>query len=135
MRALRASTDTYSELLQLTAGGIQWTAATPPLTVAVVPVNTPPLRRDRTNLEILSGQNPRRLPADKEFFFDRRRRTLFWVVELGPTVSCRLSHRTSSARRTGHDKMATPTPTLAEKLDKIKSPGLQSQQRVRPAEL
>ncbi len=29
--------------------------------------------------------------------------------------------------------MATPTPTLAEKLDKIKSPGLQSQQRVRAA--
>ena len=27
-------------------------------------------------------------------------------------------------------KMATPTPTLAEKLDKIKSPGLQSQQKV-----
>jgi hypothetical protein len=28
-------------------------------------------------------------------------------------------------------KMATPTPTLAEKLDKIKSPGLQSQQKVK----
>lgn len=28
------------------------------------------------------------------------------------------------------DKMATPTPTLAEKLDKIKSPGLQSQKKV-----
>lgn len=27
--------------------------------------------------------------------------------------------------------MATPTPTLAEKLDKIKSPGLQSQQKVK----
>lgn len=29
-----------------------------------------------------------------------------------------------------YKKMATPTPTLAEKLDKIKSPGLQSQQKV-----
>lgn len=29
-----------------------------------------------------------------------------------------------------YDKMATPTPTLAEKLDKIKSPGLQSQKKV-----
>lgn len=106
MRAVRASTDTYSELLQLTAGGIQWTAATPPLTVAVVPANTPPapLRRDRTNLEILSGQTPRRLPADKEFFFDRRRRTLFWVVELGPTVLSSLSpYFLSPAPRTRQD--------------------------------
>lgn len=30
-----------------------------------------------------------------------------------------------------YNKMATPTPTLAEKLDKIKSPGLQSQQKVK----
>lgn len=58
----------------------------------------------------------------------------FFVHECQPaaTGASWPSRRSRQPQQPPRSTMATPTPTLAEKLDKIKSPGLQSQKRVSP---